>query len=135
MTEGQELAVEQLRAVQEKSLGAFEVVQVAEQLNAAGWLHVLVRVDCTGKAYREGGIRLKRREWLRVCIPSDFPYEVPVAWARHTRFAGLPHVQWKHQLCLYQAPATEWNVNDGMFGYLTRLDVWLDHAGAGELNP
>src|SRR5437660_4317475 len=38
MTEGQQLAIEQLRAVQERALGAFEVVQIAEQLNAAGWL-------------------------------------------------------------------------------------------------
>lgn len=135
MTEGQGLGVEQLQAVQEKSSGAFEVIQVAEQPNAAGWLHVLVSVDCSGKKSSPEGVRLKRREWFTLAIPSDFPYVIPAVWTHHTRFAGLPHVQWKRHLCLYQAPATEWNVVDGMFGYLTRLDVWLDHAAAGQLNP
>jgi integrative and conjugative element protein (TIGR02256 family) len=135
MTEGHKLAIEQLRAVQEKSLGAFEVVRVAEVLNAAGWLHVLVSIDCSGKKSAPEGVRLKRREWLTLAIPSDFPYQIASAWTPHTRFAGLPHVQWKRHLCLYQAPATEWNVNDGMFGYLTRLDIWIDHAAAGQLNP
>jgi Prokaryotic E2 family A len=135
MTDGQKLAIEQLRAVQEKSLGAFEVVHANEQLNAAGWLHVLVSVDCSEKKTSLPGVQLKRREWFTLAIPSDFPYTIPVVWTRHTRFAGLPHVQWKRQLCLYQAPATEWNVTDGMFGYLTRLDLWLDHAAAGQLNP
>jgi integrative and conjugative element protein (TIGR02256 family) len=135
MTEGQQLAIEQLHAVQESALGAFEVVQVAEQPNVAGWLHIDIRLDCSGKAYSEGGVRLKRREWFTIGVPADFPYQLPAIWTRHTRFAGLPHVQWKRHLCLYQAPATEWNVNDGMFGYLSRLEVWLDHAAAGQLNP
>ncbi|PYU65803.1 MAG: hypothetical protein DMG49_23510, partial [Acidobacteria bacterium] len=135
MTEGQQLAIEQLRAVQERALGAFEVVQIAEQLNAAGWLHIDISLDCSGKAYSQGGVRLKRREWFTIGVPADFPYQLPAIWTRHARFAGLPHVQWKRHLCLYQAPATEWNVNDGMFGYLSRLDVWLDHAAAGQLNP
>jgi integrative and conjugative element protein (TIGR02256 family) len=135
MTEGQELALEQLRAVQEKSSGAFEVVRVAEQLNAAGWLHLLVSLDCSGKESLPDGVRLKRREWFTLAIPSDFPYGIPAVWTHHRRFAGLPHVQWKRHLCLYQAPATEWNVVDGMFGYLTRLNIWLDHAAAGQLNP
>jgi integrative and conjugative element protein (TIGR02256 family) len=135
MTEGHRLAVEQLRAIQEKALGAFEVVEVTEQPNAAGWLHVHVSIDCLAKTWVEGGVRLKRREWFTIAVPADFPYQLPTTWTRHTRFAGLPHVQWKRHLCLYQAPATEWNVGDGMFGYLSRLDVWLDHAAAGQLNP
>jgi integrative and conjugative element protein (TIGR02256 family) len=135
MTEGQGLALQQLRAVQEKSSGAFEVVETGERLNKLGGLIVLVSVDCSGKECRPGGVQLRRREWLRLVIPPDFPYQIPSAWTPHTRFAGLPHVQWKHHLCLYQAPSTEWNVKDGMFGYLARLDLWLDHAAAGELNP
>jgi integrative and conjugative element protein (TIGR02256 family) len=135
MTEGQRLAIEQLRAVQEKSLGTFEVVRVADQLNDAGWLHILVGLDCTGVESSPDGVQLKRREWFTLAIPSDFPYQLPAIWTHHTRFAGLPHVQWKRHLCLYQAPATEWNVNDGMFGYLTRLGIWLNHAATGQLNP
>jgi predicted acylesterase/phospholipase RssA/proteasome lid subunit RPN8/RPN11 len=135
VTEGQQLAIDQLRAIQENAVGVFEVVGIAEPPNAAGWLCVDVSLDCSGKAYADGGIRLKAREWFTLGVPADFPYQLPQTWTRHTRFAGLPHVQWKKHLCLYQAPSTEWNVNDGMFGYLARLNVWLDHAAAGQLNP
>lgn len=135
MTEGHRLGIDQLRAIAEQAHGAFEVIEVAEQPNANGWLHVRVAVDCSAKKAREGGVRLKRREWFTIGIPVDFPYKLPAIWTAHTRFAGLPHVLWKRELCLYQAPSTEWNVNDGMFGYLSRLNVWLDHAAAGQLNP
>lgn len=135
MTEGHRLGVDQLRAIAEQAHGAFELVEVGEQSNAQGWLHVRVSLDCSAKKAREGGFRLKRREWFTIGIPADFPFELPAIWSAHTRFAGLPHVQWKNHLCLYQAPSTEWNVNDGMFGYLSRLDVWLDYAAAGQLNP
>jgi integrative and conjugative element protein (TIGR02256 family) len=135
MTEGQLLAIEQLHAIQESSRRLSEVVRIREQPNAAGWLEIDISLDCSGKAYTKGGIRLKRREWFTIAVPADFPYQLPATWTRHTRFAGLPHVQWKRHLCLYQAPGTEWNVVDGMFGYLSRLDVWLDHAAAGQLNP
>jgi integrative and conjugative element protein (TIGR02256 family) len=134
MTEGQRLATEQLRAIQEKALGAFEVVDIAEP-NDAGWLQIRISLDCSAKRVSQSGIHLKRREWFTIWVPPDFPYELPAIRVSHARFASLPHVQWKYQLCLYQAPSTEWNVGDGMFGYLSRLDTWLDHAAAGELNP
>lgn len=135
MTEGHQLAIEQLRAIQKEAHGTFEVVEVAELPTAHGWLHVHVNLDCSARKSSGGGLRLRRREWFTIAIPADFPYQLPATWTRHARFAGLPHVQWKRQLCLYQAPATEWNVNDGMFGYLNRLDLWLDHAAANQLNP
>jgi hypothetical protein len=135
MTEGQQLAIVQLRAIHDNAKGAFEVVKVAEEANSAGWLHADISLDCSAKVCSERGVRLKRREWFTIAIPADFPYQLPAVLTRHTRFAGMPHVQRNRWLCLYQAPATEWNVNDGMFGYVGRLDVWLDHAAAGELNP
>jgi len=110
-------------------------MDIAEEPEIGGLLSVGISLDCSAKTFLEGGVRLKRREWFTLAIPADFPYQLPGVWTRHTRFAGMPHVQWKRWLCLYQAPATEWNVNDGMFGYISRLDVWLDHAAAAELNP
>src|SRR5437773_10331638 len=53
MTEGQRLAIEQLRAIQENALGAFEVIGIAEQPNAAGWLRIDISLDCSGKARSE----------------------------------------------------------------------------------
>jgi integrative and conjugative element protein (TIGR02256 family) len=135
MTEGQQLAINQLRAIQGNAKGAFEFVDTAGEPETGGVLFVVVGIDCSEKKFLECGVRLKRREWFTVAIPADFPYQLPGVWTQHTRFAGMPHVQWKRWLCLYQAPATEWNVNDGMFGYIDRLNIWLDHAAAGELNP
>jgi integrative and conjugative element protein (TIGR02256 family) len=135
MTEGHRLAIQQLRAIQGAAERAFEIVAIADQPDAAGWLQIDVGIDCSSKQYSEGGVRLKRREWFTIGVPPDFPYQVPATSTRHTRFAGIPHVQWSRHLCMYQAPTTEWNANDGMYGYLGRLDVWLDHAAAGQLNP
>ncbi len=135
MTEGHRLAIEQLRAIEDNAGGDFEIIRIAEEPNDGGWFHVDVGIDCSAKHSAAGGVRLKRREWFTIGVPADFPYQVPSVWTRHTRFADLPHVQWKRHLCLYQAPATEWNVNDGMFGYVPRLEIWLDHAAAGQLNP
>ena len=135
MTEGQQLAINQLRAIQDNAKGAFEVVDTVGEPVTGGLLFVVVGIDCSEKKFLGGGVRLKRREWFTLAIPGDFPYQLPGVLTQHTRFAGMPHVQWKRWLCLYQAPATEWNVNDGMFGYIDRLNIWLDHAAAGELNP
>ena len=44
-------------------------------------------------------------------------------------------MQWGGLLCLYAAPAVEWNPADGMFGLLDRLWQWLESAAAGELDP
>ena len=44
-------------------------------------------------------------------------------------------MQWKRHLCLYQAPNTEWDPSDGMFGFLARLDEWLHQAALNELDP
>jgi Prokaryotic E2 family A len=93
MTEGQRLAIEQLQAIQENASGALEVVGISEQPDTAGWLHITVSLDCSHKAHPERGVRLKRREWFTIAVPADFPYRLPWIWTRHTRFAGLPHVQ------------------------------------------
>jgi integrative and conjugative element protein (TIGR02256 family) len=53
----------------------------------------------------------------------------------HHRFAGFPHVNWKSSLCLYQAPATEWDPSDGMFGFLERLHHFLRQGALGQLDP
>src|SRR5690242_14072184 len=102
MTEGHRLGIKQLRAVAEQAHGGFEVIEIAEEANCHGWLHVRVSLDCSAKKVQGAGVRLKRLEWFTIGIPADFPYELPAIWTAHTRFAGLPHVQWKNHLCLYQ---------------------------------
>lgn len=78
---------------------------------------------------------IRSRERLSIWIAADFPYSHPELSFAHTRFAGYPHVQWGRWPCLYQAPQTEWSVSAGMFGLLHRLELWLRHAAANDLDP
>jgi len=81
------------------------------------------------------GIRLRPRERFVISVPKGFPFNKPETWTTHTRFAGHPHVQWKRQLCLYQSPATEWDVSDGIYGFMERLDQWVRAAAASRASP
>src|SRR6202040_3872889 len=81
-----------------------------------------------------GGLPLRERETFYLAIPPQFPLNKPEVWVGHARFAGKPHVQWVHHLCLYQA-ASEWNPSDGMFGLLDRLDYWLHKGALDQLDP
>jgi Prokaryotic E2 family A len=85
-------------------------------------------------ARASGGLGLRARERVTVQIPADFPFRLPAVAVPHRRFVGAPHVQWGRQLCLYQAPTTEWAPADGMFGFLERLLEWYERAAAGTLD-
>jgi hypothetical protein len=130
---GHQQALEQLGQVAAESAGAVEILRV-EPLDGVGWLAVELSLDCTGVAQGPGGLRLRPRERVTVQIPADFPFRLPGAAVPHRRFAGAPHVQWGRQLCLYQAPTTEWAPADGMFGFLERLMEWYERAAAGALD-
>lgn len=130
MTAEQELALRQLNEIAELD-PAFIVDDVSED-------GALVVVDVslpTGAIERGEGLKLRARESFRILIDPDFPYEPPSVVVRHRRWRGTPHVQWGALLCLYAAPAVEWNPSDGMFGFLDRLWQWLGSAAAGQLDP
>lgn len=99
---------------------------------ASGWAHVDFSFSCGDFEKAEGGLPLRPRERFNILVAPDFPFTPPPLWTAHTRFAGLPHVQWKRHLCLYQSPATEWDPGDGMFGFINRLDHWLRRGALGE---
>ena len=132
MTEGQKLAVEQLREIAAISDGLLEVISVDERSRSTT---VELSIYCENMDRESDGLPLRDRERFFVLIPSDFPFYIPALYTRHTRFAGFPHVQWKRFLCLYQSPATEWNPSDGMFGFIDRLNIWLKQAALGRLDP
>jgi len=135
LSDGQLVALGQLREIQAFGRGAFEVVSVAEPDEPEGLLTVQVSVSCAGMPKATGGLPLKPRERIELRIPHDFPYRPPGFWATHTRFAGFPHVQWSRSLCLYVSPETEWNASDGMYGAIERLDMWLRHGALNQLDP
>lgn len=132
MTSGQQDALEQLEEIAAFSEGLLEIVSIGKAASDNEWLPVNISYDCGSFKKTGGGLPLRKRERFLLLIPPDFPFEVPGIWCCHARFADFPHVQWKAKLCLYQAPATEWDCSDGMYGFLGRLSLWLERGARGE---
>jgi hypothetical protein len=135
MSRGQQEALDQLRSIECAAGGTFLVTSVIEPTQADGGAIIEVAMSCSDLERAAGGIPLEDEERLDIFVPSNFPFEMPHVFVRHTRFAGHPHVQWKNSLCLYQAPSTEWVPNDGMFGFVARLHLWLQQGAIGQLDP
>jgi integrative and conjugative element protein (TIGR02256 family) len=136
MTDGQRAAVEQLRDVEDLGRGSFEVLNVEECTGRwAGRVRVDLSFETRHLRRSADGLPLRNRERVIVLIPPGFPFDHPAVLTPHQRFAGFPHVQWTRHLCLYQAPNTEWDASDGMFGFLSRLEDWFRHGAVNELDP
>lgn len=135
LTDGQKLALEQVRDVEAAAGGLLAVAAVTEPGKAGEELTVQIDLSCAELERAEGGLPLESRERFVILVPPNFPFDAPHVLVGHDRFAGFPHVQWKRSLCLYQAPSTEWNPSDGMFGFLERLHFWLQQGALGQLDP
>jgi len=135
MTRGQEFAIEQLRAIETADAAVFEIIKTVPPSKENPLLTVVVGLNCRGIECVAGGLPLREREKFAILIPPDFPFSIPHTWSMHERFAGKPHVQWKRQLCIYQAPQTEWDSSDGMFGFIDRLWTWLEHGAKNLADP
>ncbi|MEJ2376827.1 MAG: ThiF family adenylyltransferase [Pseudolabrys sp.] len=134
-TEGQASALAQLREISDAANGQFEIVAVQEPSADGSVLAVEISVDCSGYTTGAGGLSLRPRERFVISVPAGFPLDRPDLTSVHTRFAGFPHVQWGSRICLYQAPESEWRPDDGMYGFVDRVDEWLRHAACGEFDP
>lgn len=134
-TGGQAAAVDQLRAIERLDPTAVEIVAVRGPAGEGEAVRADLSLDCRGIEHRPGGLRLRERERFLILIDADFPFEYPSVFVLHRRWAGAPHVQWGVSLCLYAAPAVEWQPGDGMFGFVERLWMWLNKAAAAELDP
>lgn len=135
MTQGQELAVEQLRAIQGADPEVFEIIKTESPSKENSLLTLVISLSCKGIECVAGGLPLREREKFAILVPPDFPFLIPHIWTVHERFAGRPHVQWKRHLCIYQAPQTEWDSSDGMFGFIDRLWIWLEHGAKNLADP
>jgi len=140
LTAGQQQALDELREVEEADPAALEILEI-QQPTLWSWLQVLISIE-TADAIRDSrtsgpGERadIRARERFTLAVPPNFPFVPPQVSVSHDRFAGLPHVQWRHHLCLYISPTTEWHPSDGMFGLLDRLLLWVERAAAGALDP
>jgi predicted acylesterase/phospholipase RssA len=134
LTDGQHLAVEQLSSVEAAGGGVIRIQEISHAPDSA-WVRAEVLVSCSHHQTVPQGVPLQDVEPFTIHIPADFPFERPWVSTPHTRFAGYVHVPWQRWPCLYQAPAVEWDPSDGMYGFLARLESWLDHAARGELDP
>lgn len=127
---GQTTALNQLEAIAAVSRGGVSLGTPT----AGPRLSIDVSIDCSSIEQAPTGVHLRGRERFSITIPTDFPYRQPSVWATHRRWAGTPHVHWGTLLCLYQA-TIEWDAQAGMYGLLRRLDLWLQRAAVGELDP
>lgn len=135
MTSGQCLALNQLQEIQAANEHALEVIGHKLPSDADKPLVVEVSLCCDSLAKAPGGLPLRGRERFVITVPRDFPFCRPNVRVTHNRFTGWPHVFANGWLCLYQAPSTEWDPADGMYGFLDRLWVWLKHGAVNDLNP
>ena len=135
MTEGQELALEQLLEVEAAAGSDVEIVRVQEPDTNSSLLIVDVSVYCGDLRRIPSGLPLRNRERFILFIGRTFPFMEPSVRTEHTRFQSFAHVQWRRKLCLYQAPSTEWDSSDGMFGFMDRLGEWLRLGALNQLDP
>ena len=114
---------------------ALEIIAVTEPKDEGGLLNVEIALSLKGVARSTSGIPLRQRERFFLLVPPKFPFRHPYVFVPHQRWASWPHVQWTSVLCLYQAPETEWNPSDGMFGFIERLYTWAKQAAVDQLDP
>ncbi|BDT94116.1 hypothetical protein IFM12275_40920 [Nocardia sputorum] len=127
-----QLATSQLEELAACSDGAIEVLNI-EANN--GETKYIVSLDTRGIPSSNKGIRIRARERFVITVGENFPFKPPSVKVQHRRWAGTPHVQWGSSLCLYLAPSVEWNPSDGVRGLIARLNLWLQRAAEGTLDP
>ena len=130
---GQQSALRDLEAIAREG-DALEIINVAEPKEEDGFLLVELSLSFEGVPRSSDGIPLRQRERFCVLLLFDYPFRHPHVFVPHQRWAHWPHVQWTKHLCLYQAPDTEWNPSDGMFGFIERLYLWVKRAAVNQLD-
>lgn len=134
-SDGQTWALNQLREIAAKSGQVFELVEIEEPSSSGKLLRIMLSVNLEGYDRGAGGIPFRIRERLKLDVPPGFPLERPSLYFTHKLYGDFAHVQWGNSICLYQAPNTEWQPADGMFGFIGRVDDWLRAAALGQLDP
>lgn len=127
-----ELAKEQIREIAEASSGT--VVLEGDTIQPDGRLQFDVSIRFDGLEKVENGLRVRAREEFSVFVPPTFPFQAPSVYTPHARFSGFRHVQWGRSLCLYGSSA-DWQPEDGMYGFIRRLDSWIRDAALNNLDP
>ena len=137
MTNAYNIAREQIREIAEAS---DSTVQLQDETihdgttlpSGYGQFNISIRFD--GLERVKGGLPVRARERFSVIVPPTFPFVHPLVATPHLRFSGFPHVQWRQHPCLY-ASSADWRPEDGMYGFIKRLDAWVRNAALNKLDP
>ena len=132
---GQQSGLRDLESIAEWG-DALEIVAVTEPKEEGGLLKVEIALSLKGvaRSTKWHSVAAKGTVFPTGAHPS-FLSATPTVVVPHQRWASRPHVQWTRVLCLYQAPETEWNPSDGMFGFIERLYTWVKQAAVDQLDP
>ncbi len=132
MTDAYKLAGEQIREIADASGGTVQLHDETTRPNGYRRFDISIRFD--GLERVEDGLPVRARELFRVVVPPTFPFNHPFVETPHVRFSGFRHVQWRRHPCLYESP-TDWRPEDGMYGFIKRLDAWIRDAAVNNLDP
>ena len=132
MTDAFERVGEQLKEIAEASEGTVQVCEGTQRFGTYCQFEINIRFD--GLKRVEGGLPVRAREAYHVLVSPTFPFEHPLVMTPHVRFSGFNHVQWRRQLCLYRSSA-DWHPENGMYGFIKRLDSWMRNAAINNLDP
>ena len=132
MTSAYNLAREQIREIAEASDSTVQLHDETTLPSGYGQFDISIRFD--GLERVENGLHVRARERFGVFVPPTFPFVYPSVRTPHVCFSGFPHVQWRRYLCLYRSSA-DWRPEDGMYGFIKRLDAWIRDAALNNLDP
>ena len=132
MTDAFKLAGEQIREIADASDGTVVVHDEGTRLSGYRQFDISIRFDGLERA--EDGLHVRARESFRVVVPPTFPFHRPFVETPHVRFSGFRHVQWRRYPCLY-ASSTDWRPEEGMYGFIRKLDSWIRDAALNNLDP
>ena len=132
MADAFEPAGEQLKEIANASDGTVQLCEDTQLVDTYCLFEISIRFD--GLERVQDGLPVRAREAFRVFVPSTFPFAHPLVTTPHVRFSGFNHVQWRRQLCLYRSSA-DWRPENGMYGFVKRLDSWIRDAAVNNLDP
>lgn len=78
MTDGQSLALEQLKEIVVRDDYVIDIEDIREpSASAKTWLIIEISLHCGGLPSAPGGLVLRERERSEICVPEDFPFHKP----------------------------------------------------------
>ena len=132
MTDAFKLAGEQIKEIADASDGAVQIHGEITRPSGRRQFEISIRFD--GLERVDEGLRVRAREPFRVIVPPTFPFCHPFVETPHVRFSGFRHVQWRRYPCLYMS-SSDWRPEEGMYGFIRRLDAWIRDAAMNNLDP